>query len=297
MTARARVCYFMEHAWFQNFIFGLIVANTTALGLWTADVFPALGDALWLASRVTLGFFVFELILRLYVYRLNFFRDPWLVFDLLTVGLAVLPSMWGFSVLRFLRVLRVLRLVSMESIRMSTQGLLSAMQGLVTGLPLIALLIFVAGVMGTILFGEFAPRYFGDLGSSLFTLFQIATGDDWGNIARTTMASSPQAWIFFIVYVVIVGLFAVNLVFGSLLQLVERPAGVADDFDLADETALRSLRDEIRALDHSLRTALEPHGRLPRTPDTSDEATTQPDQLALFDIDYGPESGDRYAAR
>ena len=46
-------------------------------------------------------------------------------------------------------------------------------------------MIYVGAVLATELYGTTAPQHFGDLGSSLFTLFQVMTGEAWPDIART----------------------------------------------------------------------------------------------------------------
>ncbi|MHB1291616.1 MAG: ion transporter [Sulfuricella sp.] len=57
-------------------------------------------------DRAILTVFVAEIILRLYVHRRAFWRDPWSVFDFAVVAIALLPATGQFAVLRALRVLR-----------------------------------------------------------------------------------------------------------------------------------------------------------------------------------------------
>lgn len=56
-----------------------------------------------------------------------------------------------------------------------------------------------------------ATERFDELPHSLFTLFQIMTGDDWGNVAKEVMAHRPWAWIFFIAYILMSTFVALNL--------------------------------------------------------------------------------------
>ena len=58
------------------------------------------------ADRSILAVFVIEITLRLAVYRLTFFRDPWSIFDFVVVAIALVPASGPLAVLRALRVLR-----------------------------------------------------------------------------------------------------------------------------------------------------------------------------------------------
>jgi voltage-gated sodium channel len=114
------------------------------------------------------------------------------VFDFIVIGIALIPASEAFSVLRALRILRVLRLVALvPSMRGVVAALLTAVPGMVSIAALLGLLLYVAAVMATQLFGDAVPDRFGDLGTSLFTLFQVMTTDDWTNVARAAMVAQP----------------------------------------------------------------------------------------------------------
>jgi voltage-gated sodium channel len=162
-----------------------------------------------------------------------------------------------------LRVLRVLRLVSaVPSMRRVVSGLLAAVPGMASVAALLSLVIFVAGVMATGLFGGIAPGYFGDLGTSLFTLFQVMTGEAWPDIAREVMVAAPLAWIFFVVYILVSSFAVLNLfiavvvsgmeeqVTNDLAETEERNAATQRSSDaelLAEVRALRAEVAELRA--------------------------------------------------
>ena len=103
----------IESRRFEAFITALIFINAVTLGLETSPTaVAAFGGALAVADSAILAVFVFELLARFVVYRFDFFRDPWRIFDLLVVGVALVPATGSLSVLRALRILRVLRLIS-----------------------------------------------------------------------------------------------------------------------------------------------------------------------------------------
>ena len=174
---RARLRALAEADWFQRTVIVLVVINAVVLGLETSpDIMAQAGVVLVAVDRIVLVLFVVELGIRIAGYGLRFFRDPWSLFDFAVVAVALVPATESFSVLRALRVLRVLRLISaVPRMRNVVRALLSALPGLGAVVALLGLVFYVAGVMATTLFGEAFPEWFGTLGSSLYTLFQVMT--------------------------------------------------------------------------------------------------------------------------
>ena len=262
MNHRDRIRALVEHKRFQQFIIWVIVVNAVTLGLETSQaVAREFGGVLHVADRVMLGIFVVELALRLFAFRWRFFRDSWNVFDLIIVGISLIPATGPFSVLRALRVLRVLRLISaVPAMRRVVAGLLAAVPGMASIGALLALIIYVAGVMATKLFGHIAPEYFGDLGTTLFTLFQTMTGEGWPDIAREVMATAPFAWIFFVIYILISSFAVLNLFIAVIVNGMEKTVTTdlveAEEQHAADQAAsdqlilaeIRALRREVAAL-------------------------------------------------
>src|SRR5690606_16770943 len=165
---RAHVRSLVDAAWFKRLIIILILLNGVTLGLETwPQVLAEHGRPLHALDRTLLWIFVAEIGLRLYAYRRDFFRDPWNLFDLVVIGIALLPATGPFSVLRVLRVLRLLRLLSaIPSLRMVVTGLFRALPGMASISLLLALLLYIAGVVATKLFQQSSPQYFGDLWTS-----------------------------------------------------------------------------------------------------------------------------------
>jgi voltage-gated sodium channel len=252
---RDQVRDLVESKRFQLFIIAVIIFNAVTLGLETSPKLVAEGHGfLHYADRTALGIFVVELAMRLYAHGWRFFKDPWSIFDILVVGIALVPATGPFSVLRALRVLRVLRLMSaVPAMRRVVGALLAAVPGLASIAALLFLVIYVAAVMATQMFRHAAPQYFDDLGSSLFTLFQTMTGEAWPDIARTVMKEAPIAWIFFVVYIVVSTFAVLNLFIAVIVNGMEQ--GVTDEMVEAEEkhaadqaASDRLLLDEIRAL-------------------------------------------------
>lgn len=255
MNPRERVRALVENKRFQQFIIWVIVVNAVTLGLETsAPVMREFGGLLHAADRVMLAIFTVELALRLYAFGWRFFRDSWNVFDFIIVGISLIPATGPFSVLRALRVLRVLRLISaVPAMRRVVSGLLNAVPGMASIGALLGLIIYVAAVMATKLFGDISPEYFGDLGTTLFTLFQTMTGEAWPDIAREVMAAAPLAWIFFVIYILISSFAVLNLFIAVIVSGMEKTVTndlvEAEEQHAADQARSDALiLEEVRAL-------------------------------------------------
>lgn len=183
----------------QNAIIALIVVNAVLLGLETSPgAMATAGAAVRALDQAILAVFVVEIALRLYVHRSAFWRDPWSVFDFSVVAIALVPATGSLAVLRALRVLRVLRLLTMvPSMRRVVAALLAAIPGLGSIALVLMIIYYVFAVIATNLFAAAYPDWFGSIGNSLYTLFQVMTLESWSmGIARPVMAQFPMPGCF-----------------------------------------------------------------------------------------------------
>ena len=202
----------------------LIVLNAIILGLETSDaVMASWGGWLLWADRILLTVFVIEIAARLVAHRLAFFRDPWSLFDFVVVGVALVPATGAFSVLRALRVLRVLRLITVApSLKRVVAALISALPGMGAIVMLLGLVFYVSSVMATMLFGEQFPQWFGSLGASAYSLFQIMTLESWSmGIVRPVMEVYPWAWAFFVPFILATAFTMLNLFIGVVVNAMQ----------------------------------------------------------------------------
>ena len=256
----------LESAWFQRAITVVIAVNAITLGLETSsNVMDLAGGFLIAVDRICLAIFVVELLLKLLVYRTRFHHDPWNVFDIVVVGIALLPATGSLSVLRALRILRVLRLVSaVPSMRRVVSALLYVIPGMGSIVTLLALVFYVFSVMATKLFGASFPEWFGTVGASAYSLFQVMTLESWSmGIVRPVMEVYPYAWLFFLPFIIVTSFTVLNLFIGIIVDAMqsqheaERAAERAADEAMAEQgqidrasilAEIRSLRGEIAEL-------------------------------------------------
>lgn len=256
---REKLRRLVEDPRFEKAVIALIIVNAITLGLETSDTAMAAAGTLLLAlDRAILTVFVVEIILRLYVRRLAFWRDPWRVFDFIVVAIALIPASDNLSVLRAFRILRVLRLVStVPSMRRVVQGLLHAVPGMGSIVLLLSLIFYVFSVMATKLYGETFPEWFGTIGASAYTLFQIMTLESWSmGIVRPVMEAYPVAWAFFLPFILATAFTVLNLFIGIIvdaMQSTHNEEAQEERAQVFNETALvleevRALRKEVAAL-------------------------------------------------
>jgi voltage-gated sodium channel len=244
---RARLQRFIEQPRVQQGIIALILLNAAILGMETsADLMAHAGRLLVAVDQLILAVFVAEITIRLYVHRLAFWRDPWSVFDFVVVAIALVPASGSFAVLRALRVLRVLRLLSMvPSMRRVVGALLAAIPGLASIALVLLILYYVFAVIATNLFGAAYPDWFGTLGRSLYTLFQIMTLESWSmGISRPVMETFPYAWAFFIPFILVATFTILNLFIAIIVNAMQ---SVGEKEHEATVAAVEHVRDHIEA--------------------------------------------------
>jgi voltage-gated sodium channel len=268
MVSRDNLRRFIEQPRFQHAIILLILLNAVLLGLETSpSIMTSFGDVILMIDRVILAIFVVEIALRLYVHRAAFWRDPWSLFDFAVVAIALIPASGPFAVLRALRVLRVLRLLTMvPSMRRVVGALLSAIPGLGSIAVVLMIIYYVFAVIATNLYAEAYPEWFGSIGKSLYTLFQIMTLESWSmGIVRPVMEQFPLAWMFFIPFILVATFTMLNLFIAIIVNAMqtytdkehEQTVSAIHDSQQHIESDLHSevgaLRAEIRELRDLLR--------------------------------------------
>jgi voltage-gated sodium channel len=243
----------------EIFITALIIVNAIVLGMATSkSIMNALGGTITKIDEIILGIFVVEIAVRIIAHGRRFWFDPWSLFDVVVVGISLIPASGNLSILRAFRVLRALRLISaVDSVRNVVAGLLRALPGMASIVILLVLVSYVFAVMGTTLYGERFPELFGTLGASAYTLFQVMTLDGWSaEVVRPVMNVYPNSWAFFFTFILVTSFTVLNLFIGIIVEAMqaqqdtkqrEERVWEAKEFDevIAE---IRSLRAELQVL-------------------------------------------------
>lgn len=237
----------VENRLFRGFVLAVILFNSVLFGLQTSQtVMAQCGQLLGVLDQACLAVFVVELVLKLIVYNKRFPCDPWNIFDFLVVAVSFVPDMGMLSSARILRVLRVFKLISgVRPLRVILSAVIRSIPGVMWASVILLLIYYVYGIIGTNLFGKTHPQWFGTLGGSVYSLFQIMTLESWSmGIARPVIEVHPYAWIYFVSYILFSSFVVMNIVVGIVLT------SISDSVKKEDETdgSLDSVRSEFEKL-------------------------------------------------
>ncbi len=251
---------FIEKPFFSNFVIGLILFNAVTFGLETSkDIMASYGHILLTIDKIILFIFVIELSLKIFAYRLSFFKSGWNIFDFTIVAVCLLPATGPLAIMRALRIFRLLRLFSVvPQMRPVVSGLIKSLPGMASVVGVIVVVFFISSVMATKLYGQSGDptleNLFGSLNKSMFTLFQLMTLEDWVDaIVQPAMDVYPMSWLFFIPFIIITSFAILNLFIGviveSMQSVYKTEIESADNVEKArSEKANQELLAEIKSL-------------------------------------------------
>ena len=232
----------LERPAVRNGIIAVILFNAVILGLETSDVVMAqFGPLILFLDKLCLAVFVVEISLKLFAHGGRFFRSGWNLFDFAIVGIALIPGAQTFGVLRALRILRVLRVISAAPrLRRVVEGFVTALPGMGSVFLLMTIIFYIGAVMATKLFSNSFPEWFGSLGKSAYSLFQIMTLESWSmGVVRPVMEVYPYAWAFFVPFIMVTTFAVVNLLVGLIVNSMQ------DAHNVEEGEKTEAYRDEV----------------------------------------------------
>jgi len=258
---RQRLIDVVEGDRVERIIITLIIINAITLGIETSPLVMAQwGHLIHWVDNLILGVFVIEIALRIIGRGLGFFKDPWGLFDFFVVAIALVPATGQFSVLRALRVLRVLRLLTIvPQMRRVVAALLAAVPGLSSIMLVLLLVFYVFAVMATNMFAADFPQWFGSIGKSMYTLFQVMTLESWSmGIVRPVMESYPYAWLFFIPFILVATFTMLNLFIAIIVNAMQLQSETETEktvaaVDSATQRVDAHVHDDIKRIETELR--------------------------------------------
>jgi voltage-gated sodium channel len=215
---------------FQGFIVAVILANAIVLGLQTyEEIDRDAGELLVTLDGIFLGIFVVEILIRILACGptlrgyAGFFRQGWNVFDFVVIGAAFLPGLReNATLLRLVRLLRVVRIVSvLPDLRVLIKGMVRSLLPIATMAVVGVLLLYVYGMVGWILFHEELPEQWGTIADSMLTLFVVMTLENFPQYMEDASRVHPQAWIFFVSYVLLASFLVINVLIAIIINSIE----------------------------------------------------------------------------
>lgn len=178
---------------FQNLVTIAILFAGVLVGV---ETYPAFAEKhftlLHTLDKVILGVFIIEILVKIIAEGKkphNYFKDPWNIFDFIIVVAAFLPfGGSSIAILRLLRLLRVLKLIkALPKLQMLVGALLKSIPSMGYVSILLFLLFYIYAVAGVFFFGQNDPIHFGDLQTSMLSLFRAVTLEDWTDLMYINM--------------------------------------------------------------------------------------------------------------
>ncbi len=213
----------VDNSYFQNFILSVIVFNAIILGLETSkELSQATRDVLAHLDHLCLGIFVIEIILKLIALRFKFFKEAWNLFDFAIVAISLMPNSGALSVLRVFRIFRALKIVSsIPRLKLIVNAILQTLPSMGWVAVLIGIIFYIFAVIGTGLFAKDFPEFFGTLGESIYTLFQVMTLESWSaGVSRPVMEVFPYAYLYFVPFILFTSFIMLNVVIGIVCNTI-----------------------------------------------------------------------------
>lgn len=226
MNLREKLRIFIESRKVTNFILYVIIFNSIILGLLTDSALCAkFGNLMHYSCNICVIIFSIEIFIKLYVYKKEFFKDGWNNFDFILVAMSWIPTGGVFSsfrAFRVLRALRALRLVTrLEKLRLIVQAIIESIPNVGWASLLLLLLFYIFSIMGTTMFSQAFPEFFGTIAKSMFSLFQIMTLESWSmGIARPVIEQFPMAWVYFVSFILTSSFIVMNVIVGIVVNAI-----------------------------------------------------------------------------
>ena len=245
---------FIESRFINIFITLVILINAITLGLETSEeLVSEIGNMLIYVDKIALSIFVIELLIKLFVYRLSFFKSGWNVFDFTIVTIALIPTSGPLSILRAFRIFRALRLLSMvPSMKKVIQAMFYAIPGIASVGTIIVLIFYISAVLVTNFFGNKFEDWFGSIGESMYSLFQIMTLESWSmGIVRPVMEEYPYAWAFFVPFILVTTFAVLNLFIGIIVDAMQHQTN--EDENKSNQNSKLNLEKKILSIENEIK--------------------------------------------
>ncbi|WP_051723724.1 ion transporter [Micromonospora chokoriensis] len=214
-------------SWFNLVSFVVILVNAVALGLETyGQSVVVAGAPLRALEYACLAYFVVELLVRFGAHLrnpVNFFRDPWNVFDLLIIIAPLVPGVReNVTMLRLLRLARIVRAFRLfPSLRIILVGIRRSLPGLGSFLLVTVLVLYGYAMLGWMMFGAALPERFGTVGQAMLTLFLLLSLDGITDTLQAGREVTEWAVLYYVSYMVAACYLLTNLLVGVVMNALD----------------------------------------------------------------------------
>ncbi len=250
---------------FETAIVIVIVINATMLGLETFDSVAAGYHGVFdVAYNVILAVYVIELLIRFTAARWSvreFAKTHWNVFDFIVIAVSFIPGLRATAMLlRLVRLARIVRIIRfLPDLHVVIGAIARSIPGVASLAAATALLIYIYGMLGWVLFAAHDPEHYGNIGRAMLTMYIMLTLENLPDNVAMGLEVSPWSVLFFISYTVMLSFLVFNLFIGIVLNSMEEARAVdrqrheTDDLLQRLRAAREALEDAERELQRSHR--------------------------------------------
>lgn len=277
-----RMLYQLVHkTWFEA-VCGCIILFNMVLVVFETDASVDDGEPSdWVGTMTNclLAIYTTELVMKLYVYRKDFFFETfWNNLDLGIVGVdllflfisLVVNEMPSVSILRVFRLVRLARAFkaakSFRELNSLLRACACAIKAIFWGMVLMALVLTVWGILSVQLIHpinkdiakykpylyegcERCPRAFSTVFDSVLTIWkQLVAGDSWGTLCEPIVEEASWTFLFFVLVLVSVSLTMLNCILAVVVE-AGAAAAAADEHDKAVQREKLVLKAEGQLID------------------------------------------------
>lgn len=270
---------FVDDEWFQFTMAFVLLLNMITIGMETEFACPSCPrdnfNASILVDSCFTGIYVIEFGLKFAHYRFRCLQSWFQVFDASLVLVAVIDtwvvyfvfgnlSLRTLSILRVVRVVRLSRIIKFMMKQSELNMFLHSILGLHTILlPMclvLAVVVYLTALVMSIVYdpsrdGWVYPsyarwsgqEYWGSLHSSMFTLFQVTTGDNWAaGVARPLIRVYPLYALIFIPFMGVMFYAFRAALIAKICDDIIQSGPLAEGSLHREETRIREILDELR---------------------------------------------------
>ncbi|MCW8869413.1 MAG: ion transporter [Proteobacteria bacterium] len=236
----------VDNKFFEWSVVAVIIISALLIGAKTYRLSPLAEQIILFADWAVTLFFLAEIMARFIACdnKKRFFHNGWNIFDTLIVAVSLIPIQDSEMALlgRLVRVFRVLRMVSIiPELRILINSLLKAMPQLSYVMLLMFIIFYIYGAVGSFFFAPINDVLWGDIATSMLTLFRVMTFEDWTDVMYETMTVYPLSWSFYISFIFFTAFAFLNMVIGIVVNVLDQEKTAYEKLRAASENKLSQL--------------------------------------------------------
>lgn len=227
----------------DRFILFLIILNTILIFLSGFDFSYLTKVVFSVIDNIITLLFIFEMGIKLKVYKVDYFKSAWNKLDFALVALSI-PALitfltdvtgTGLSILLVFRVFRVFKTIRfirfIPGVERLIEGIMRALKSSVVALFGFLIYVFIIGIFSHFLFRIDSPEYFGDPLKSLYASFKVFTVEGWFEIPESITNDMNRLESFFTYLYFMFVLLTGGIIGLSLVNSIFVDAMVSDNND------------------------------------------------------------------